>query len=154
MSRPGTINNTIMVSVGADSPYLEGTTSGTIYPGMLVERTLTPGEYHATNQTAGEYSPLFAVENIYQGKTVDDPYLAGERVMMRYGRTGDVFLTKVVYLAAPGQLIYGMNLNSAGSTHTSGWLKGEEGTEGWLGENLEAQDLTPTLPIWVRMVIK
>ena len=155
MAKPGKINNTIMVSVGADSPYLEGIADEIIYPGMLLTLINSVGHYSLAHGTGDTYSPLFAVENPYEGKGVDDPYAIGERMMMRYGRTGDIFLTKIAYSAV--SLVYcGQPLISAGDTHTAGWFKDVELADDGVpvGYCIDAEISSPSFPEWVRMVIK
>jgi len=45
-------------------------------------------------EDAGAYLPLFAVENGYMGGTINDVYEIGERVMLRWGRPGDMVLAR------------------------------------------------------------
>lgn len=72
-------------------PLDEGGACGhNITPGMLCERTLTNTvKPHSTS--AGQASPLFAVENaIFEGRDIDTDYdETGESVLLAYARPGD-----------------------------------------------------------------
>lgn len=75
----------------------------TIYPGMFVRPFGPVGAYedrkyqHMGDATAGDgWRPrMIAVENIYYGKTIDDPYEENERTHIRVLRSGDVVLSKI-----------------------------------------------------------
>jgi hypothetical protein len=89
-------NNTIEYKVSLYSPYEELTASlQPIYPGFLCQQSAL--EEVLPHLTAdGTAERLIAVENSsYRGKTIYDRYEVGERVMLRIGRSGDVFLCAV-----------------------------------------------------------
>jgi hypothetical protein len=90
-----TDNNTIALQVSTTSAYYEAYCyNDAITPGMLCMRfdanTITP---HSNN--AGAAENMYALEDGYQGRTIDDSYQAGDRVYTRICRSGDVVLAWV-----------------------------------------------------------
>lgn len=87
-------NNTIQVSVSSSSKFLEGivNTGVTIAPGELVNLTSAGTYTNVFASAVWDYTatPIVAIENLEYGKDIDDTYLAGERLYMRYLRPGDV----------------------------------------------------------------
>lgn len=59
-----------------------------ITPGMLLEVTATGVKKHAT--AAGKHGALFALEDELQGKTIDDNYVAADRVQVWVAGRGDI----------------------------------------------------------------
>ena len=91
-------NNTIMLSVNDDrAPYLESMADESITPGMLLKRTLPTGGTFTNVSLFGDGAgttcqPIFAVEDTRVGGTIADDYEAGDRVLYRACRKGDVVL--------------------------------------------------------------
>ena len=144
------INNTIALSVSPSSAFIESFAGFQLYPGMLI--TFGPSgsdKYWPSSEVGDEYSPTFAVENPYEGKTIYDPYEAESRVMIRLGRTGDVFLTKVTDMLG-ANLLYGDRLISNGDGWFKKWVAGDES---WTVRSME-YEVSPTLPRWTRVMIK
>lgn len=86
-----TDNNTIQLSVGASSPYIEAIAGNTILPGQLLQFT-SIGTVIQHNVAVGPAERLFAVENVYRGGTIEDYYYAGDTVLIRVCRPGDIIL--------------------------------------------------------------
>jgi hypothetical protein len=59
-----------------------------ITPGMLLEITATGVKKHAT--AAGKHAFLFALEDELQGKTIDEDYVAADRVQVWVAGRGDI----------------------------------------------------------------
>jgi len=73
-----------------DSIIKEITGSGTIYPGMLLERSYSSGSIVKAHSAEGQNcQPLFAVADALQGNDIDDAYADGELVRCEYFRPGD-----------------------------------------------------------------
>jgi hypothetical protein len=92
-------NNTIWLKVdgtyGYYEPYVQ--TGETVTPGMLLIRTPAPGTdlVRPHDSLGGSAERLFAGEAGYHGRTMDDVYVAGERVYSRVLRSGDLVLAWV-----------------------------------------------------------
>ena len=86
-------NKTIMLEVSPESTRLEAKAAAgpDIIPGYLLQYNLN-GEFepHAPGDTPSE--PIFAIENIYKGLTIDDHYQPGEIVYAIHCRPGDIVL--------------------------------------------------------------
>lgn len=102
LKRDAEENNTIVLSVNEDrAPYKEAIALSTIKPGYLLEINAsgaTDEEFRvrAFNNGAGQTcQKIFAVENTRYGKTIDDSYSTGDRVMFRACRPGDVIMAYV-----------------------------------------------------------
>lgn len=66
--------------------------SGTIYPGMLLERTST-GLVQAHATAEGDVVPiLVAIENSLEGQDIDDTYASADQVQFVAPRPGDEML--------------------------------------------------------------
>lgn len=100
------INNRIELSVHAESPYREMYAAEEILPGKFVYQTAADEVSLTTgNVLAG---PLWiAVANTRHGKTIDDAYAVGTRVMIRVLRKGDLVLAWAVGPTTPA---IGLNL--------------------------------------------
>lgn len=82
--------NTIELKKYGDNVIKEITGSGTIYPGMLLERTYSSGSKVKAHSNAGQNAqPLFAIEDALQGNDIDDAYSSGALVRCEYFRSGD-----------------------------------------------------------------
>jgi hypothetical protein len=108
-----TDNNTIALQVSRGSQYLELIAEEAIVPGMLIKQTQVAAESKAIkHDTAdGLAENLFAVENVYYGKTIYDVYDIDSRVMIRSLRSGDVVLA---WVGAGVALTFGEFLGSFG----------------------------------------
>lgn len=69
----------------------EGIALEDIEPGMLIEYT---GD-GVKKLTTGKGEPLFAVEDIYKGMSINSKYHKGDTVLTFYGDKGDTVLTKI-----------------------------------------------------------
>lgn len=93
------LNNTIVLSVNeSKAPYLEAIADEIITPGMLLSITPpTGGAMVNVSKFAGGAGAtcqrIFATENTRDGGTISDDYAAGDRVMFRACRSGDVVLS-------------------------------------------------------------
>ena len=148
MVSPSIVNNTITLTVSKTSPYMEGLAGVDLYPGMLVK---LGSEAQYRPPVADWYTmPLFVVENPYEGKSITSVYEQDENVMMRVGRSGDVFLSKITGIWNP-TISYGMSLMTDGS----GWFKewGEvTGEKMPLAISME-EDFSPVFPRWTAIQI-
>ena len=61
----------------------------TITPGMLLELYSTDGEVRAHSHLHGNAIPIFALEDELQGKSIDDVYVAGDRVQCWVAQRGE-----------------------------------------------------------------
>lgn len=100
--------NNIILSANSSSPLEEGPASDEeavgeiVWPGSLCDikrglvlAVLTDNSIHTCGQPGGTISPvIIALEDIENGKTVNDRYYPGERVPVRHLRPGDVFLCR------------------------------------------------------------
>ena len=67
----------------------EGLASGTIKPGMLLERTNAAADTVKAHAVSGGFNTrMFAVEDDLQGNTIDDDYAAGARVLFKKCKPG------------------------------------------------------------------
>jgi len=119
--------NTIILSANSSSPLVEGPASDEeaageiIWPGSLCDikrglvlTVLTDSSIHTCGQPGGAMSPLIiALEDIDNGKTINDRYYPGERVPVRHLRPGDVFLCRFDPVGAYDQ---GTQLKATGPT--------------------------------------
>lgn len=121
--------NTILLSVTSSSPLIEGPASDEevageiIWPGSLcsikrgnVLGVATDGSIHTCGQSigGGQVSPLIiALEDLEEGRTVDDRYYPGDIVKVRHLRAGDVFQARFEDLTAHDQ---GTRLSPSGGT--------------------------------------
>ena len=117
--------NNILLSVNSSSPLIEGPCSDEealeeiIYPGTLCENkrglvlgVLTDSSIHACSHTGAQVSiMLIALEDLENGKTVNDRYFPGEIVPVRHLRPGDVFLGR---LSDTGAYDQGSKFRAAG----------------------------------------
>ena len=149
---PSLENNTILLSVSASSPYIEGYQAASIpslQSGMFTRIDIL-GTYRWLDDGTSNvgYSTIVIYENIYEGKTIHGTFAAGEKLMMRYLRPGDVVLTKIsdATTVKPSlQLI----------PDGAGWLREfEVGTDGSrpIAYCME-EDLSPTFPRWTAVTI-
>ena len=108
-----TDNHTIGLQISRESQYVELVANEDIAPGMLVKHVQVAGEEkvikHDTPYAAAEN--LYAMENPYQGKTINDVYSADSRVMIHSLRSGDVVLA---WYGSANPLTFGMFLASQG----------------------------------------
>lgn len=103
----GIENNTIALNISGSSPYIEGIARAVISPGMLLKRPVFVP--HNNEEAAAE--PIFAVENIYEGLTIDDDYAIGSIVYARVCRPGDIILA---YIGGVFPSVTGASLDSNG----------------------------------------
>lgn len=112
-----------------------------IYPGMLVALSNEVTDDWRENEvvkhaSAGEDVIVrVAKEDALQGRTIDDVYVAGERVFWHECRTGDMFLARV---AEGSNISKGDKLGSAGNG-----LFAVSGTKR-LAEAIETRDMSDT----------
>lgn len=104
---------TIAISVSTRSRHLEGIAAATIIPGMICDLS-SSGAINVDTYDAGgvDQKPcavIVAVENIYDGGTIDTNYTAGDKIYLRHLVPGDVFhgiaaeaITKGEYLCGDG----------------------------------------------------
>jgi hypothetical protein len=167
---PSIANNTIKLSVIPKERHEEGVVASgkTIYPGMFVELADS-----FSSEDKMEYFPatglnlklyfadaFIAVENPYQGKSITDPYLEGERVMICSLRPGDYVLSKVTDLTATSDdLDRGHALVNDTTLANYGWLMAATHANFLAGTqrspvalSLE-KEAAPTLPRWTRIRI-
>lgn len=143
-----TDNNTIALKISPESPYFEGELlpGQSIKPGMLCWiAPLDPDKYEAHSQDGWEAERLFAVENGYEGKEINDTYSDGERVYMRYCRPGDLVLAK--YGAIGVTCNKGNKLVSKGDGTLREWVPGDR-----VGSivGVALQDITaPAAIVWL-----
>jgi len=110
-------NHTVQLSVGSKSKYLESFAIGDIYPGMLLLAE-PGGQVFAHNVADSTAEAFFAVENIYHGKSIDDVYSDGQRVMARICQHGDIVLC---YVPIGTAIIVGTVLCSSGNGMLHTW---------------------------------
>lgn len=105
------------IAITSNQPPKEGLASGTIYPGMLLERTSTANQVQPHSGLADKvFANLVAVEDSLQGNDVDDAYTATNRCFFKSFLPGDEILGKV---AAGQNIAIGDELVSNGA----GYLK-------------------------------
>lgn len=88
----------------------EAIASGTITPGSLVE-LISSGCVRVQATAAAVARPAYATENSMIGKTIDDDYLDGKRVILIVAEPGDEILA---ILAISQTIVVGDQLESAG----------------------------------------
>ncbi len=88
----------------------EAVGSGTILPGMLLEKT-SAGLVQAHSDEGGRSQKMVAVEDALQGKTVDDSYSTGALIQYHIERPGTRFQG---LLTAGETVVKGQALISAG----------------------------------------
>ena len=100
------------VTVHSNQPSKEGTTSGAITPGMLINWTTTAGTYLAHGDAGGaNAAAMFAVEDDHQGNDLNDAYATATRFLFKHYLPGD----KVNALLADGETaVVGSRLESNG----------------------------------------
>jgi hypothetical protein len=86
-----TDNNVIELSISEASPYLERSANEDIIPGQLVE-LWTNNKFRKHEAEADTAAPLFAVADIYSGRTINDTYAAEDKCYVRHCRSGDLVL--------------------------------------------------------------
>lgn len=154
---PSLANNKIGLTLYHPENYEEGVASETIYPGMLISLVGTVGstmlKYSVMTWPGGNpIEVMFATENIYQGKSLTEPYAADSRIMFRYPQKGEVFLTKIEEL--PGSST--INVGQFFRPNENGWLREfldfETNYPDPIAVSLE-KDLTPSLPRWTAVRI-
>lgn len=148
MISPSLSNHTISLSVSKETPFDEGYGGTELYPGMMVRQG--PDAFYYVPVADWYTVPLFVLENPYEGKTFSDPYDEDANVMLRYGRSGDIFLSKISGTWNP-TISYGMPLMTDGG----GWFK-EWGEI--VGEKMplavsREEDLSPVFPRWTAIQI-
>lgn len=161
ITSPSLANGMILVRVNNTAHNLEleelVLTGTTVYPGMFVRPdSVAPGpegkpyEPVPDGNTDGWRLRIIAVENQYHGKTIDDPYLEGERMQLRVLRGGDMVLTKVTDDGAEG-IIEGRGY----TFDPNGWLrKWIPGTDTYQPIcTLAESDPSPVLPRWTLVQI-
>lgn len=124
MASPDLLNNTIALTVRDPNTYEEGVASETIYPGMLLTLIGIVGvdsfKYSIVSwPTSNITETMFATENIYQGKSITDAYVADELMSMRCALRGEVFLTKIDALPVGPDIFIGQQFRP----NTTGWLR-------------------------------
>lgn len=121
--------NTILLSVNSASPLIEGPctdeeiASEIVWPGSLcsikrgnVLGVATDHSVHTCGQSVGggQVSPLIiALEDLENGRTVNDRYYPGEIVKVRHLRPGDIFQARFEDLTAHDM---GTRLSPSGGT--------------------------------------
>ena len=109
---------------------------GAITPGHLVMRNSADAVVvHATS--GGETSPLFAKEDVYQGRTIDDAYASGEPVQLHHAGSGDVINC---ILATSQTIVIGDDIMSNGN----GQVAKKTSTNWIIGKAIEAVTTTGT----------
>ena len=103
-------NNTIQLGVSATSPYLERKCGVITDPGMLLMLN-SSNVFIPCTLADVDASTIFAVENYYTGKGIDDQYAIGDRVFARHCRAGDRILA---FLQDAATTSIGTFLTSAG----------------------------------------
>ena len=100
--------NTIVLKCnGLSERYDEATAAGAITPGHLIQMDSNGAVVvHATQWGGGEY--MFAIEDSFQGRTIDNAYASGEKVRMHRAQLGDeiyAFLSPTGGTAAIGSVL-------------------------------------------------
>lgn len=101
------------ITIDSNQPTKEGIASGSIYPGMLLERTSTADtvKAHSLDQQK-VHANLVAVEDSLQGNDIDDVYATTKRIFFKAFLPGDVVYA---YIAAGQNVSIGDKLVSNGS---------------------------------------
>lgn len=82
------------ITVKGEGVLIEGIASGTVSPGMLLERTNAANTMKAHATSGGKAQTLFAVEDELQGNTVSDDYATTKRMFAKIFRPGDQVLAR------------------------------------------------------------
>ena len=81
------------IAITSNQPPKEGIAYGTIYPGMLLERTATANQVQPHTDDRGRvYGNLVAVEDSLQGNDVNDAYTAANQCFFKSFLPGDEIL--------------------------------------------------------------
>ena len=84
------------ISITSNQPPKEGVASGTIYPGMILERTSTADQVQAHSHDRGRvHGNLVAVEDSLQGNDITDAYASASRIFFKSFLPGDEVLAYV-----------------------------------------------------------
>jgi hypothetical protein len=85
--------NTIEIDVGSTTKILEGNAFEGIFPGQICALTDQLNDAYEIQSINDRRVPaIIATNNIYLGLTITDPYAVTDRIFLRWGRSGDVFL--------------------------------------------------------------
>jgi hypothetical protein len=84
------------ITLDSDALKKEGIASGTIYPGMLLERTTASKTVKVHATAGGNCQKLVAIEDENQGKEISEAYDTTTRVFFIAPRRGDVVLMRVL----------------------------------------------------------
>lgn len=84
------MNNSIILKNYGNN-FEEKVAAGTIYPGMLIERT-SADKVQAHSTEGGNMSAMFAIEDALQGNDIDDAYSADDQVRIWHAQPGDQVL--------------------------------------------------------------
>jgi len=124
-----------VVRVRTDVPITEAEASVVVMPGMMVEPVA--GGTFVPHSTDGSAHPkMFAVENDLIGRTIDDEYAIGERMILISPRQGD----RVLVLLENGEEVeFGTPVTSTGNGRVR---VGVEGTDDIVGFSREAFDMS------------
>ena len=131
-----TDNNTIQLHISKSSPLVEGYFENAIptcLPGRLMKR-IGEKEFRMFDLVEEPAQKLFAIENIYTGGDIDDPYNPGDYIFIRNARAGDIVLA---WLDAEEAVIIGDDLSSSAEGTLQKWTgTGQPGSV--IGVALEA----------------
>lgn len=149
-------NHTIALYGTDAEQHMEGTSGGAdVYPGMLV-RLITglgvePTHYKAHDGVQLWTETIFVMQNIYQGGTIHDLYLAGAPMMLMQGLRGNKFLTKV---DDGGGVTVETGAALCASSTNPGWLSVYTGIEGPYPIAVALESLAVDSPTWcgVRLI--
>jgi hypothetical protein len=105
-----------MLSVDADR-IREATASGSIRPGMLLERTSTAKTLKAHSVAGGNAERMFAIEDYTQGGDLADTYTTANKFLYIHCKAGDRVAALITEdsSAAGGDVNIGDPLESAGT---------------------------------------
>lgn len=115
MALTNNMPNTILLDVHSSAKLLEGTvaTGETILPGHMLQIDMTDaGKIIRFNYGNYAQAPiLVAIENMAEGKTVADAYVADEKIYYMHLRAGDLFWARSIAAAVElGQPLGGQDL--------------------------------------------
>jgi hypothetical protein len=80
--------NSVLVQSNGVTPRKEAKAHTAIRPGMLIKRN-SDGEIQRHSTAGGKAAKLFAVEDVLQGKGIDDWYAANQRTFFIVAQRGD-----------------------------------------------------------------
>ncbi len=157
MASPNLLNNTIALTTLSPQQHEEGTAASVIYPGMPVRLTTAVGEQHSYVQATGGafkyFERIFAVENIYEGKSITDSYSIGEHIMLKKAYPGDVFFTKIVAVLQTAISVSTPLYPSGGEAWFEEWDPTDPNQAPFpIALSLE-EDLAPVFPRWTAVRI-